>query len=378
MRHARAVLHRHRLVHQAVDAPRRAQRVGELAADLRDLRHRQERRHRQQGEQGQHGRIDRTLPHQQRAGDHDGEAAEAGEDLEQAALQGQLAIERQAQLHVPLRQGIERTRAVLLLLEGDDLAEALHRIDREGAELAGRFARLGAEPVDLAAQQERAQPDRRQERQQRQRQPGRFDAQPHQHHARHQDGDEGGRDGVGEEILDQLDVMGGERHQVAGAPPHQIGRRQLVQLAEHVDAHVRQQAERHVVRDPGFQPMQQAGQRRHDRERPQPVPVGLAVLEVEHHQGAQDADADEGHHAQHAEQEGGGQAALPAHHQLHQRRDQLQPVQALGLDDAFGHAASGRHRGCAQPSPAPPTSAGAASMTGSAAASCACSAISCA
>ena len=196
----------------------------------------------------------------------------------------QLAVERQAQLHMALRQRVERARAILLLLEGDDLAEALHRIDREGAELAGRFARVGAEPVDLAAQQERAQPDRSQERQQRQRQPRRFEAQPHQHHARHQDGDEGGRDGVGEEILDQLDVMGGERHQIAGASPHQIGRRQLIELAEHVDPHVRQQAERHVVGDPGFQPVQQAGQRRHHRERPQPVAIRLAVLQVQHHQ----------------------------------------------------------------------------------------------
>ena len=79
---------------------------------------------------------------------------------------------------------------------------------------------------------------------------------------RHQDGDEGRRHGVGEEILDQLDVVRGERHQIAGAPAHQIGRRQRVELAEGVDAHLGQQAEGHVVGQPGLEPVQDARQGR--------------------------------------------------------------------------------------------------------------------
>ena len=70
---------------------------------------------------------------------------------------------------------------------------------------------------------------------------------------------------MGEEILDELDVVRGEVHQVARAPPHQIGGRQLVELAEGIDAHLRQQAERHVVRHPGFEPVDDA---RHRRQHP--------------------------------------------------------------------------------------------------------------
>ena len=101
-------------------------------------------------------------------------------------------------------------------------------------------------------------PTATQERQQRQREPAARRGQHGEHDGRHQDGDEGRRHGVGEEVLDQLDVVGGERHQIAGAAAHEIGRRQRVELAEGVDAHLGQQAEGHVVRHPGFQPVQHA------------------------------------------------------------------------------------------------------------------------
>ena len=67
-RRAGSVAHRDRLVGQRIDAPRGAQRVGELAADLGDLRHRQERRHREDGEQRQQAGIDRAPRRQHRAG----------------------------------------------------------------------------------------------------------------------------------------------------------------------------------------------------------------------------------------------------------------------------------------------------------------------
>ncbi len=87
-------------------------------------------------------------------------------------LQGELAEERQAQVDVVLRQPVELLAAAALLLEGNDLAQPLHRVDRKGAELAGRFACLAAQSIDALAHQEGAEADGEQERQQRQRQPG--------------------------------------------------------------------------------------------------------------------------------------------------------------------------------------------------------------
>ena len=65
-----------------------------------------------------------------------------------------------------------------------------------------------------------------------------------------EDGHKGRRHRMGEEILDQLDVVRGQRHQVAGAAARQVSRCQRVELAEGVDAHLGQQAEGHVVRHP--------------------------------------------------------------------------------------------------------------------------------
>ena len=44
--------------------------------------------------------------------------------------------------------------------------------------------------------------------------------------AGNEDRHEGRRHRVGEEILDQLDVVGGDADEIAGAPPHEIGGRQ--------------------------------------------------------------------------------------------------------------------------------------------------------
>ena len=62
-----------------------------------------------------------------------------------------------------LGQTVELGPARALRLEGDDLAQPLHRIDGESAELAGRLARRRAQLVDPAAHQERAQSHSRQE-----------------------------------------------------------------------------------------------------------------------------------------------------------------------------------------------------------------------
>ena len=94
VRHARTVGDRHRLVGERVEAPRRAQGVGELAPDLGDLRDRQEGGHRQQGQERQQPGIDRAVRGKRGADDDHRQAAEAGEGLEQGALGGQRGMER--------------------------------------------------------------------------------------------------------------------------------------------------------------------------------------------------------------------------------------------------------------------------------------------
>ncbi len=155
------------------------------------------------------------------------------------------------------------------LLECDDLAHALQGVDGEGAELAGGFPGLGAETIDALAHQEGTEAHRDQERQQSEGQPRARPGQHREHGGRHQNRDEGRGHGVGKEIFDELYVMRRQRHEFAGAPPREIGRRQGVELAEDGDAHLGQQPECHLMGDPGFQPMQRAGKRRQDRQRNQ-------------------------------------------------------------------------------------------------------------
>ena len=332
----RAVLHRHRLVLQRVVAPGGAQRVRQPPADMGDFRDRQEGGHGEQGQKRQEARIDRSRLDQHRAAHHHRQAAEAGQHLQQAFLQGHFAEERQAERDMPVREPVEAVHAPALVLEGDDFAEPLHGIDGIGAKLARRLARLRAEPVHPAPHQEGAEADGREERNQRERNPRARRAEHDDDDCRDQHRDEGGRHRVREEILDELDIVRGEVHQVAGPPPHEIGRRQPVQLAEGVDPHLRQQPVGHVVRDPGFEPVHDAGQGRQHPEPDQQVVPGLAVLQAEDDERAHRADAYEGEHAHDAEQEGEAEAPLPRQDHAHQRGDHLEPGKALRPDDPFG------------------------------------------
>ena len=142
---------------------------------------------------------------------------------------------------------------------------------------------------------------------------------------------------MGEEVLDQLDVVSGQGHQVAGAPSDQVGRGQGVELAESVDAHLGQEAEGHVVGDPRLQPVQDPGQGGDDGQDHQPAAEGIAVLECQYDQGAEGPDADEGHNPEHAENECRHQSPLPRGGHPHQLDRQPAPAQALGLDDPLGH-----------------------------------------
>ena len=85
-------------------------------------------------------------------------------------------------------------------------------------EIAGDFARARAEPVDARAPEDRREGGPGQEGQQSQSQ-GPAEARQHEKDADgHEHGHEGGRDRVGEEVLDQLDVMSGHADQIARAP----------------------------------------------------------------------------------------------------------------------------------------------------------------
>ena len=207
------------------------------------------------------------------------------------------------------------------LLEGDDLAQALHRIDGEGAELARRLARLRAQPVDALAHQERAEADGEQERQQRQRQPGAWPRPARRARRpapgwRRRPAPRCGRRNTRPARCRGWRAPSGRR--CGGAPDRPAPARRACGRR------------RCASRPAGGRPCRGRARIRASAARPTAAPrrrarqqagVGLAVLQRQHDQRAQHADADEGEHAQHAEGEGGGEPALPRHDQLHQRGD---------------------------------------------------------
>ena len=99
---------------------------------------------------------------------------------------------------------------------------------------------------------------------------------------------------MGEEIFDRLDVLARQRDQVAGAAPHQIGRRQRVELAEQVDPHLGQQPVGDVVGEPAFEPVEQPGERRGEAEQRSAGAVGRPALDRGDRERPDDADADKG------------------------------------------------------------------------------------
>ena len=87
------------------------------------------------------------------------------------------------------------------------------------------------------------------------------------------------RDRVGEEVLDQLDVVGGRADQVARPAPREIGGRQRVELAEDVEPHVGEQPVRESWASHDSSQCRSAGERRH-HEQARPAAAGrLAALD---------------------------------------------------------------------------------------------------
>ena len=83
-----------------------------------------------------------------------------------------------------------------------------------------RFACFGAETIEAFAHEKRAQYDGREKRNERNSELRAVNQQRAEDGRRNEHRNECGRDRVGEEVLDQLDVVGGHRHEITGAPSH--------------------------------------------------------------------------------------------------------------------------------------------------------------
>ena len=147
-------------------------------------------------------------------------------------------------------------------LKGDELGKPLNGVGDVRGHAAEAFTRKRAEAIDAPAQEERRQADVEEEGQECERgRPGQC-REGCQHRGGHEQRHQRRGDRVRVEIFDRLHVLGGKPDEVARAAAQQVGRRQGIELGEKCDAHVRQQAVRHVVGEPGFEPMQHARERR--------------------------------------------------------------------------------------------------------------------
>ena len=282
---ARSVGDGHGLAVDRVEAPRCAQGIGELAADVGDLAHRQEGRHGREREEGKEAAVEVARGHHGGACDDDRQAAQTRRHLEDGHLDREVAEEGKARLVDRAGDGDEGVAAFADLAEGEDLAQSLDRIGGEGIELAQGLAGLGAQPVEAAAQHDRRERDDGEEGDEGDRHGPAERHQDADHDGRSQHRHEGRSHGVGIEGFDGLDVLRRHGREIAGAPAQEVGRGQAVDLVEEPDPHARQQAKRHVVGEPRFEPVQDTGERRGDGKPDQePCPV-LPVGDARHHEG---------------------------------------------------------------------------------------------
>ena len=288
-----AVLDQDRRCMHGMEPAGGAEGIGELAADMRDFGDRQKRRHAEHGKQRQECCIKCALRDQTGTHHDDGEPAEPRYGLDQGRLKGQVAVIRQAHPMVLVDRGEESCALVALPLEGQNFREALQGIDRLGIQSTQHFACARAMGIEALSHQKRAETDEKDERRQRKRHGPAEEDQRDQHGARHEQRYQRGRHRVGEEIFDALDILCRHADQIARAPAQQISRAQPVQFFEQRDAHLGQQAKRHIVRDPGFEPMQDAGEGRQNIKPDQRAPHLDTVFDARHHKRAEHADADE-------------------------------------------------------------------------------------
>ena len=224
-------------------------------------------------------------------------------------------------------------------LERDDLAEPLDGVHRVGVEVGERFAGARAEHVHPAPGEEGAQGHHREDggedRGERPAEPeqDRDDRRGNEH--RHQ----AGGNGVGEEVLHQLHVVGRHRHEVARAPAEQPRGREGVDLAVEVDPHPGEHPERHVVRDPRLHPVQDPGRRGGREQGVQPRGEVPAALEGGHRERAQHPDPDEAGHPDDPEPEGEGEPPAPRADVAEELAERPVPPETLRAGDLVVRAA---------------------------------------
>ena len=168
------------------------------------------------------------------------EPAEPCHDFELGRLRREVAQQLETDLLIPADDVHKTPSPAGDRLKGDKVGEALDRFGNVGAQQPERVARLGAEAIDPGSRQHRRETGIEHEGQQSQGDGPGHNGKGHEHRRGHEDRDQGRRYGMREEVFDGLDVLIGERDQVAGAAPHQISRRQHVELAEELDPHLRQ------------------------------------------------------------------------------------------------------------------------------------------
>ena len=147
-------------------------------------------------------------------------------------------------------------------------------------------AHRAAQAVRALLRQEWRRRQQHQERSQRQHQRPAHQAQHRQDRGRDHHGNERRGDGVGEEQLHRLHVGAGDAHQVAGAAPGQVGRRQGVQGVVDVDAHLRQELVGEVVGQPAVGPGKHGGETHHRSEQDQVEGDVAAADQLAHQQRA--------------------------------------------------------------------------------------------
>ena len=127
---------------------------------------------------------------------------------------------------------------------------------------------------------------------------------------------------MGEEVLDELDVVGRHADQVPRAPPRQVRGREGVERPEEPEAHVGEEPVGDVVGQPRLEPVEESGERRDDEQGGEPAADRAAPLDGQHGEGAHHAHADQRGDASHAEQERDDEppaiaAAQPQEHRQH-------------------------------------------------------------
>ena len=267
-------------------------------------------------------------------GDHR-EAAEAGGRFLEGRLAGEIAQERQAQLVEAARLGAERLAPGRHATVCDDLGQTLNGVDHVRVKIARRFACARAQAIDARAAEHGDERRVQQERYEHEHQGAAELAERDQYGGRHQHCDERGCHRVGEEVFDQLHVVGGRAHQITRPAPREIGRRQRVELLKHCQTHVGEQPVRDVVGEPGLAPVQDAGERRHHEQAREQRAGRLAALDGAHRERAEDADADQGRDARDAEKERQRQPGAIAARLVDERAQHRAPANLLGADDGL-------------------------------------------